>query len=205
MSSTLRNLPRYWIVTVLGVMLTLVAAGGLIGYRVAINRLIDEVSAVDMAFVKENYGTVSAIADGEPPGAAFDEMLQTEQSRRTVVKVRVYNNQGRIMFSTDIKETGQYPSETTLNYWRGDLPSVRLTRYRTFDTGGVILMNRDILSTRIGLGRQGYFTRGSLEVYTDVTADQRRIVTACLLICGALSVVLITLPGVLGLLPRRSQ
>lgn len=198
-----RGLPRYYPITALVVLILFVAAGGFITYRLSVNALVDGVTSQDAAFAQQANGTASQAVALDRSIPQFEQAAKAEMAARSVARIRIFGKQGRIVFSTDTSEIGQYPPGTP-RYWVDNSPTSQLNHVASFGSGQNALKDRDIITTTSALRSDTYAGRGGLEISTDVTADLQKIAANDALVAGGIVVVLLGLLGVVIWVPRKS-
>jgi len=190
-----RGLPRYYLITALVVLMLLVLAGGLIYYRLAFDALEVRAAEQNLAFA----GTIETLArravSGADVAAKLQERCEAEMAQRPVVKVSVYDDAWRIRFSTHPQEKGMLVAvdERSFGYERSD---GKLIHYAVFDTGTDTLRDRDLLVSRLGIGK-GYWNRApGIIVYADITAERRSTIQGDVLVVGVIELALAIALGV---------
>ena len=144
----------------------------------------------------------------DPTIRQLNEDVVTQLEGLSVLKVKVYDLQGRTVFSTDPSQIGEDKSQSSglVAAQMGQVIS-QLGHRETFNALQSTLQNRDLLSSYIPIrvgGRAGEIV-GVFEVYTDVTPLLLRIQKAQRDSILSNFLILATLYGILHLFVRRAD
>ncbi|MDY7023386.1 MAG: ATP-binding protein, partial [Cyanobacteriota bacterium] len=140
-----------------------------------------------------------------PKNQQLNQEILRQFESLSVAKVKVYDLQGRTVFSTDFSQIGDDKSQSSgfLSAKSGEIIS-QLGHRDTFKALQTTLENRDFLSSYIPILNNGEIV-GVFELYTDVTPLLQRINrTQSHIILGSL-LILTVLYGVLFLFVRRAD
>ncbi|WP_293141583.1 sensor histidine kinase [Okeania sp. SIO3I5] len=138
----------------------------------------------------------------------LNENVIVQLESLSVVKVKIYDLQGRTVFSTDFSQIGQDKSQTSgfLSAKSGQVIS-QLGHRDTFKALKNILEDRDLLSSYIPVHANGNKRDivGVFELYSDVTPLVQKInQTQCQIILGSIAI-LASLYGTLFLFIQRAD
>jgi hypothetical protein len=183
------GLPRYYAITALVMLMLLTLAGGLIYYRLALDALTEQTSGQNRMFATTIEQMARRAAAGADVADKLQERSEVEMAQRPVVKVVVYDDNWRIRFSTNRREIGTLfgPEDYTFTYYRED---GEITRYAAFDTGKETLRAHDLVVTQINIHNDYWFGAPGITIYTDVTAERRKMIRMDALVAGGIEVLL---------------
>ncbi len=133
-----------------------------------------------------------------PQTARLREAIQAHSRGLSIVKIKIYETDGRTVFSTDPKQIGEDKSgNASFLSARAGVPASELTHRDTFSAFEQTIEDRDLLSSYVLVdnGRDG--VRGVFEVFDDVTPLLAKIddtqVYVVLLTGGPLSLLFVAL------------
>ena len=152
-------------------------------------------------FLSNTQGLSDDALTNDPRTRQLNEVMANQLEDSLVAKVKVFDLQGRTVFSTDTTQIGDDKSESSgfLSAMSGQVIS-QLGHRDTFKAVQGDLSNRHLLSSYIPIqrGTTDKEIVGAFELYTDVTPlllrierTQKRIVFTSLLVLGVLYIVLL--------------
>ena len=152
-------------------------------------------------FLSNTQGLSDDALTNDPRTRQLNEAMANQLEDSLVAKVKVFDLQGRTVFSTDTTQIGDDKSESSgfLSAMSGQVIS-QLGHRDTFKAVQGDLSNRHLLSSYIPIqrGTTDKEIVGAFELYTDVTPlllrieqTQKRIVFTSLLVLGVLYIVLL--------------
>lgn len=104
-----------------------------------------------------------------PQTEAIAAEIQLIASNTTIVKVKIYDLDGRVVFSTDRKQIGtRQPTNAGFLSARDGTPVSELTHRDTFDSFEGTIVDRDLLSSYLPIRVTGK-VKAVFEIYSDVT------------------------------------
>ena len=215
------QLLRYFSITSL-IAFLLVAVSLVIFYRqIAVNELI-EIGESKNAAITQSFSNViwpefeaflNSASDLSPdairvhPETARLRQAVLEQTRGlSVIKVKIYNLQGKTVFSTQEDQIGEDKSENAgfLAALDGSLAS-ELTHRDTFSAFEGEIEDRDVISSYVPIRRGDVGVQGVFEVYDDVTPLLEKISIAQRNIALGITLILTLLYIILFLLVSQAD
>jgi hypothetical protein len=214
------QLLRYFTITSL-IAFVLVAVSLVTFYRqIAVNNLM-EIGESKNAALTQNFSNViwpefasflNSASDlsvddirAHPETTRLRQAVIEQMQGLSVIKVKIYNREGRTIFSTQESQIGEDKSENAgfLAALNGGLAS-ELTHRDTFSAFEGEIENRDVISSYIPI-RHGSGVEGVFEVYDDVTPLLENISIAQRNVAIGVTLILALLYTVLFLLIRRAD
>jgi diguanylate cyclase (GGDEF)-like protein/PAS domain S-box-containing protein len=131
--------------------------------------------------------------------------LEELSRNSSVIKVKIYNADGRVMFSTHLPQVGaaQRSHAGILAAMSGKILS-EMTHRNTFDTFEQMLVDRDVLSSYVPLYEKGEVV-AVFEVYTDITPFIGQMVRLRNAVGGTVGIAVLMLYLMLGILIWRAK
>jgi diguanylate cyclase (GGDEF)-like protein len=206
----------------IGVLLAGAVLGGVYRY-VAVQSLVQLGEENNTSLARSMAGALGAQLAGYL--AAVDRLHSTEElSRNTrlpelrsailahmqqvpVVKVKVYDLNGRTVFSTEPSQIGEdKQSNAGFQAGRAGRAASELTHRNQFSAFEQVIEDRDVLSTYLPFrAARGAPVKAVFEIYSDVTPFVQRIARTQWLLSGAVMLVLLVLYGGLYAVVRRAE
>ncbi|MEO6354281.1 MAG: EAL domain-containing protein [Burkholderiaceae bacterium] len=156
----------------------------------------------------DSTGRLDVEALRRHPDIAGLRLGVVEQMRDTnMIKVKLYNLDGRTLFSTETKQVGEYESRNAgfLSARQGQ-PASELTHRDQFSAFEQVIENRDVLSSYVALRRAPDAPiEGVVEVYSDVTDLLGGIERGQRLVTASVVVVLTLLYAILFFIVRHAD
>jgi hypothetical protein len=155
-------------------------------------------------------GSASALSPdairAHPEAARLRQALLEQTQGLSIIKVKIYNLNGKTVFSTQESQIGEDKSENAgyraaLN---GDIAS-ELTHRDTFSAFEGEIENRDVISSYVPIRHGDSVVVGVFEVYDDVTPLLEKISIAQRNIAIGVTLILVLLYLILFLLVRRAD
>ncbi len=147
--------------------------------NVALTKAVASAIRVELSeFVDHSYDMEGEELKANPETEALYDQIRYYMEGQSIVKVKLYNLDGLVAFSTDTSQIGDLKIDNTgfLGAREGVVAS-NLTHRDSFDAFEKMIIDRDVLSSYIPLYRQESSgdIEGVFEIYSDVTPLMERI------------------------------
>lgn len=212
---------KYFSITSAVALLLAIASVTALYRHTTVNNLIDQNQKSNVALTQvlantiwpdfhEHVGTVGNLSSQalieHPETSRLRSMILREIGGLSVVKVKIYDPNGRTIFSTEAAQIGQDKSTNAgfLAARAGGVAS-ELTHRDSFSAFEGMIEDRDVLSSYVPIIGAGGQVEGVFEIYDDVTVLLADITSSQRLVMAAGIALFVALYAALYLIVRRAE
>ncbi len=175
-------------------------------HNIALAKTLSKAVGVDLvAYVESTEGLDRAALQARPEVRAHDDVLGPLTQNLHIVKIKIYDAQGRTIYSSVHDEIGELKKDRFFfdRLIKLGEEKSELSRRDNFSAFSGELFDRDIIESYIPIGDPNTAIVGAFEIYSDVTEITDRADRAVLVMIVALSAIFVALYGSLSLYVMR--